>query len=141
MNFLFHNDDIVANWMFAMANCNPVQYNIAIGVIEDDKIVGGILYTNYNGSDAEVHYYGPNKLKTSVVRLIFRIALKVLNLNRLTIRTRKEHMARGVLKLGAVYEGTVRRLYGPTDEDKHAGKQYAFFRERIEKLAAVDRGV
>lgn len=140
--FLFYQDERVANWMFTISQCSPVlKYNMAIGLVENEAIVGAILYTNYNGSDAEVHYYGPKKLSVEVVRLIFRIAIKVFNLSRLTIRTRKEHMSRGVLKLGAVYEGTIKRLYGPTDEDIHAGKQYVFFRETIERLAAFDRSV
>jgi hypothetical protein len=46
-------------------------------------------------------------------------------------------MARGVEKLGAVYEGEIRRLYGPSDEDRHTGKQYAFFRETIDRLAGL----
>jgi hypothetical protein len=46
-------------------------------------------------------------------------------------------MARGVRKLGAVYEGTVKRLYGPTDGENDAGQQFAFFRETIMKLAGL----
>jgi hypothetical protein len=99
------------------------------------ELIGAFAFSNYNGSDAEVHYYGPKNLTRRVVRAIFFIALRHFNLNRLTVHTRKESMARGVLKLGAVYEGTVRRLYGPTDEDRHAGRRYVFFREQIEKLA------
>lgn len=116
-----------------------MQYNLAVGLSEDggETLCGGILFTNWNGSDAEVHFHGVGHLTRRVVRAIFYIAATTFNLNRLTIRTRKESMARGVVKLGAQYEGTIRRLYGPTDEDKDAGRQYAFFRETIEKLAGL----
>lgn len=128
----------VAAWMFQVSGCRPMQFETAIG-LEDElgQMIGGFMFTAYNGSDAELHYYGPGTLNRRMVRLIFGFALRALNVNRITIRTRKEHMARGVRKLGAVHEGTVRRLYGPTDEDRHAGQQFGFMRETIEKLAAL----
>jgi hypothetical protein len=131
-------DERVAAWMFEISHCRPMLYNLAVGIADQGgKLVGGIMFTGFNGSDAEVHYYGPDHLTRRTVRTIFTIALKVFDLNRLTIRTRKESMARGVQKLGAVYEGLVRRLYGPTDEPRHAGQQYAFFRDDIERLAGM----
>lgn len=146
MKLVLGEDQRVANWLFEKSECQPMQFNLAVGIEDrrsdapeglekEDQLVGGIMFTSYNGSDAEVHYYGPSFLKRRTLRTIFQIALNVFNLNRLTVRTRKEEMSRGVLKLGAVYEGTVRRLYGPTDDDNHAGKQYAFFRDRIEALS------
>jgi hypothetical protein len=139
MTRLVMGEDVrVAAWMFEISHCRPMLFNLAVGIADDvGNLVGGIMFTGFNGSDAEVHYYGPEHLTRRTVRTIFTIALKVFNLNRLTIRTRKEHMARGVQKLGAIYEGTVNRLYGPTDEPCHAGRQYAFFRETIERLAGV----
>lgn len=138
MRLVLGEDAKIADWMFVQSKCNPMQYNMAAG-IEDSSgdLVGGIMFTGYNGSDAEVHYYGPNFLSRRTVRAIFQIALTVFNLNRLTIRTRKESMARGVKKLGAVYEGRIKRLYGPTDDESHAGLQFVFFRDRIEKLSGL----
>lgn len=131
-------DVAVAAWLFDVSGSRPMQFNMAVGLADDNgELIGGIMFTGFNGSDAEVHFFGPGTLKRRVVRLIFGIAVKHFNLNRLTVRTRKEHMSRGVLKLGAKYEGTVRRLYGPTDADEHAGKQYAFFRETMERLAGL----
>lgn len=136
MRLLFNEDGHVAQWMFLKSRCQPMQFNLAIGLVDDSgQIIGGFMFTGWNGSDAEVHYYGPKALKRRVVRAMMWIAANVLKLNRLTIRTRKESMARGVLKLGAEYEGTIKRLYGPTDEDRHAGHQYVFWRETILKLA------
>lgn len=137
---LFHEDqEAVARWAFAKTGCRPMQFNIAIGLIDDaGDLVGAFMFTAYNGSDAELHFYGPRCLSRRVVRAIMQIAGGVLRLNRLTIRTRKASMARGVEKLGAVYEGTTRRLYGPTDEERHAGRQYVFYRETILKLAKLE---
>ncbi len=134
---IYGQDAQVASWLFQISGCRPMQFNAAIGLTnEDGELVGGILFTGWNGSDIEVHFYGPGTLHRRIVRLIMGLALRQFNVNRITIRTRKAHMARGVKKLGAVFEGKVRRLYGPSDDDCHAGQQFAFFRETIEKLAA-----
>lgn len=138
MQLVLQQDAAVAEWLFRISNCRPMLYNMAIGLSDDTgALVGGIMFTGWNGSDVEVHVYSPGQLKRRVVRLIFGLASKHFNVNRVTIRTRKDHMARGVQKLGAVYEGTVRRLYGPSDDDIHAGQQFAFFRETIDKLAGI----
>ena len=132
-------DARVAAWLFEVSNSMPMQYNMAIGLSDDggENLVGGFMFTNYNGSDAEVHFYGPRTLKRRVVRAIFYIAATVFSLNRLTIHTRKEHMARGVVKLGAEYEGRIRRLYGPSDADGDSGLRFVFWRERINELAGL----
>lgn len=138
MRLVLGDDVRVAAWMFKESGCTPMQFNLAAGIADGaDNLVGGIMFTGFNGSDAEVHYIGPGNLTRRTVRTIFTIALKVFNLNRLTIRTRKESMARGVQKLGAVYEGLVKRLYGPSDEPRHAGQQFVFFREDIERLSGL----
>lgn len=135
-------DAAVAEWLFGVSGSRPMLYNMAVGLADDEgKLVGGIMFSSYNGSDAEVHVYGPGLLNRRVVRLIFGLAVKQFNLNRLTVRTRKEHMKRGVKKLGAVHEATIRRLYGPTDADEHSGEQFAFFRETMEKLAGEHKHV
>lgn len=129
-------DEAVAAWAFKTWGCQPFHVDLAIGLANDDgELVGAFAFSGYNGSDAEVHALAPGELTRRVVRAIMGIALFQLDLNRLTVRTRKESMARGVLKLGAVYEGKIRRLYGPTDSDEDAGRQFVFFRETIQKLA------
>ena len=99
------------------------------------------MFNNYNYSDIEVHYYGPGTLNTYVFREIMRRALLLFNVNRMTVKTRKESMARGVQKLGAVFEGVQRRMYGPTDGDIHAARVYVFYRERMEVLAGLRKNV
>lgn len=130
-------DERVGRWMFETSGSQPIQFNMAVGLEENGELVGGVMFTGFNSSDVEIHFYGPGTLTRRVVRLIFGLALMHFNVNRVTVRTRKQHMSRGVLKLGAIHEGTVRRLYGPSDEACHAGEQYAFFRETIVKLSGL----
>lgn len=136
--FIVGHDRDVANWAFDTMRCVPMMYNMTVGITDDHhKLCGAFMFTGYNGSEMEVHYYGPGTLSRRVLKEIFIFALKLFNVNRLTVRTRKESMARGVKKLGAVYEGKMRRVYGPSDGDEHAAVQYAFFRERMEEIAGL----
>lgn len=129
-------DARVAEWAFKTWGCKPFHLDLAVGLADErGELVGAFAFSGYNGSDAECHVLAPGRLTRRVVRAIMFIAAQQLNLNRLTVRTRKESMARGVQKLGAVPEAIIRRLYGPSDEDIDAGRQFVFFRETIEKLA------
>lgn len=140
-NIVTGQDEAVAAWAFRTWGCQPFHINMAIGLANDDgELVGAFAFSGYNGSDAEIHVLAPGLLNRRTVRLIFGLALRQLNLNRLTVRTRKPSMARGVLKLGAKYECRVLRLYGPSDADYDSGQQFVFFRETIEKLAGVRDG-
>lgn len=141
-DIIIGQDATVASWLFEVSGCRPMQYNMAVGLADHQgELVGGILFTGWNGSDVEVHIYAPGQLTRKIVRLIFGLALMHFNVNRVTVRTRKKSMARGCVKLGAVHEAKIRRLYGPSDRNEHAGNQYAFFRETIERLAGASKNV
>ena len=137
---VFGQDAAVADWLVKIQGCHPLRYDMAIGLVdEQNRPVGGLMFTGYNGSDVEIHVFSPGHLTRRIVRMIFLIAAEHFNVNRVTVRTRKKHMARGCRKLGAVYEGTSKRMYGPTDSREHAAQQFAFFRDRIEILAGLRR--
>lgn len=129
----------IAAWGFETWGSFPLLYNKSFGVIDETGIRGCILFTGYNGSEAEVHFLGPRALTLYTVRTLFRIAVEYFNLNRLVARTRKESMSRGCAKLGAEYEGVQRCVYGPTDEDKDTAQVWVFYRATMEKLAKVKK--
>lgn len=132
-------DARVARWMFEISNSRPMQFNMAIGLADETgALVGGIMFTGFNGSEIECHFYGPGTLNRRILRLIMGLAVKHFNVNRLTVHTRKRSMARGVTKLGAKFECVVKRLYGPTDAAEHSGRRYVFFRETMLKLAGIN---
>lgn len=131
-------DDMVAEWAFRTTKTHPMLYNAALGVVDGARnLRGAVIFTGFNGSEVEVHYYGPGTLKRNILKEIFIFALKVLGVNRMTVRTRKASMARGVQKLGALYEGRMRRVYGPSDGEEHAAAQYVFLREDMERVAGL----
>ena len=126
-----------ADWCFKSAGSIPVQYNASLCVLDGDVLKGGILFTGFNGSEVEVHFYGPGTLKRHVLKTIFAVALQYFKANRLVVRTRKESMSRGVKKLGAVFEGLQRRVYGPTDSRDHTAEVWVFFRERMAEIVGM----
>ena len=133
-------DAEVAAWLFETTGAFPIHLDLAIGLADDrGALVGAVAFSGYNTSNVEVHTFAPGRLTRRIVRLIMGITILHFNANRLTVITRKKSMARGVRKLGAVYEGTLKRLYGPTDSAEHAGRQYVFYRETIEKLSGLKR--
>jgi hypothetical protein len=135
---IFGHDAEVASWLVETTGAFPLKYDMAIGLADEaGKPVGGIMWTGFNSSDVEIHYFGPGTLTRRILRMIMGIAILQFNVNRMTVRTRKKSMARGVTKLGAKYECTIKRLYGPTDDAEHAGRQYFFPRETIIKLAGL----
>lgn len=138
MKLIFGQDALVANWAFSQANWRPLLYNMAVGIANgNNELIGAFWFTGYNGHDAELHFYGPKLLTRRIGREMFVVALKVLKLDRLTVKTRDKNLMRGYLKLGAVHEATLRRIYGPTDDEEDAAEQFVFFREQMAKLAKL----
>jgi hypothetical protein len=136
---VYGHDAETASWAFNEWGCRPFHVDMAVGVAsaDDGKLVGAFAFSSYNGVEAEVHFFGPGTLKRHILREIFAVSIHVLNLHRLVVRTRKPSMARGVKKLGAIYEGAQRCVYGPSQGDEHKAECYAFFRKRMEKLAGI----
>jgi hypothetical protein len=127
-------DAIVGAWLFEVTKTHPMRFDMAVGIVDRDRrLVGAFMFTGFNGSEAEVHFYGPGTLTRGVWREMMRIAVVILRLNRLIIRTRKPSMSRGIAKLGAVWEGTQRRVYGPSDSVEHRADCWVMFRETMAK--------
>lgn len=137
-SLLIGHDKFVADWLFHHANWRPIMYNTAIGVVNSNKrLVAGFLFCGYNGHNVDLHFYGPGELTRGLGVEIFIFALRMLNVDRLTIRSRVPEICRGVRKLGAIHEATMRRVFGPTDDDINAAEQFVFFREKMEELAGI----
>lgn len=139
---LINHDAAVSAWAFKTFNRIPVLVDRALGVIEHGQLVGALLFTSYNGYNAELSYYGKDSLSRGIVRNVARIALTELNLARCTITVPKRpaFLVRKVGKFHFRFEGIQRRFYGPTDAPKHTGCRFVLFREDMEKLASMKLG-
>ena len=131
-------DEHVAAWAYQTHNRFPVKADRAIGIVEDGKLIGAVLFSSYNSMNAELSYYGKNTVTVGIVRAIAKIALYELRLARCTVIVpkRPSYLLKKLAKFGFRYEGVQRRYYGPTDHNRHVGCRFVLFREDIEKLAS-----
>lgn len=130
-------DALVAAWAFKEHNKTPMLVDRAIGIVEDNQIVGAALFHSYNSVNAELSYYGKNTFTVGIMRSLARIALTELNLSRCTVIVpkRPSFLLKRLPKFGFRFEGVQRRYYGPTDASRHTGCRFVAFREDLEKLA------
>ena len=106
---LYGYDDQVAQWTANKFNIYPGRYEMAVGIIEDNKIIGSVIWNAYRGHDIEISYYGPNTMTLGIARECAKIAVDHFGVCRVTARTVKfnKAMTRGVKKIGFEYEGII----------------------------------
>lgn len=137
---LIDADEQVAAWAYQFHARVALKTDRALGIVENGALVGAVLFTSYNTSNADLSYYGKSTISLGIVRAITRIALYELHLNRCTVIVPKrpayllKKLGDGLF--GFRYEGVQRRFYGPTDAAKHTGCRFVLFKEDMEKLLA-----
>jgi RimJ/RimL family protein N-acetyltransferase len=136
---LLNADTQVAAWAFHTYNRIPMLVDRAIGVIDDDGLVGAALFHSCNSVNAEFSYYGKNTFTVGIVRALARIALYELHLARVTVIVPKRpaYLIKKLQKFGFRFEGVQRRYYGPTDAPRHTGCRFVAFKEDLDRLAKL----
>jgi hypothetical protein len=131
-------DAHVAAWAFQTYNRMPMHVDRALGIVDNNVLVGAVLFTNYNTLNAELSYYGKGTATVGIIRALARIALYELRLARCTVIVpkRPSYLLKKLSKFGFKYEGVQRRHYGYTDSPRNTGCRFVVFREDLEKLAA-----
>lgn len=131
-------DALVAGWAFETYKRTPMHVDRAVGIVENNVLIGAVLFTNYNSINAELSYYGKNTFTVGILRALARIALYELHLARCTVIVpkRPSFLMKKLSKFGFKYEGVQRRHYGHTDCPRHTGCRFVMFREDLERLAA-----
>ncbi len=137
---LIGEDAAVSEWAFKTFNLYKTPVNRAIGIISPNgKIIGAILWQNYNGSNVELSYYGPKTWTLGILRTIMKITAVYFNASRLTAVTSKRNkkLMRGMIKLGWKLEGVQRCYYGDRDITRNTGVRFVMFRDRINYIARL----
>jgi RimJ/RimL family protein N-acetyltransferase len=126
------HDAAVVEWAKATFGYQIMNYDMAIGVVDEDRLVASVLVHNYNGSDLEASYYGPKTLDLGVLRKLVRIAVDQLGVSRITVRTARNNktMTRGIKKLGFEFEGIRKHAYGEYD-----AVMYGLYGAKLMRLA------
>lgn len=84
---------------------------IALGTEVDGRIVNGVIFNHYEGSDIHVSAYG-SRWRRQIMEAIGVYVFDMLGCARATIVTQFEAVARLAEKLGGVREGVMRDHYG-----------------------------
>ncbi len=135
---LVDNDQAIANWAYRTFNVYEQPVNKAFGIINSEgKLIGAVLFQNFNGVNVELSYYGPRTLSAGIVRIIARTALGYFNAARLTVVTsqKNKRLIRSLLKIGFRLEGVQRCFYGHDDNKKNTGVRLAAFHDALSRVA------
>lgn len=129
---LYGYDDQVAAWTANKFNIYPGKYDMAVGIIEGDKIVGSVIWNAYRGHDIEISYYGPQTMTLGIARECARVAMDHFGVNRVTARTLRSNktMTKGVKKIGFEYEGIIH-----SDNDE---VMYGLYGRNLARLAGKE---
>lgn len=112
-----------AEWTMDKIGRKAVPPYRTIAAIEDERIVGGVVFNGYNGANVDITIYAPGGLTRRALRDVFSFAFHDLKCTRVTARTRpnqKSLVAGAPLtgpnglfeRLGFVREAVAARYYG-----------------------------
>lgn len=116
------NDEIgslLGNWY-----ANKLKFDFsppfsAVGFLNENGIQGAALFSDYNGSNIEMHYYGPRCVTRQNFKVVLDYVFNQLKCNRFTVKPyRKDKILIDIVKrLGFIYEGELKNYYGIKSEE------------------------
>ena len=126
------NEGLIVGWTQNAFGIEPTKIDLAIAIMESDKMVGSAFFQCHSGSDVELSYYGPKTMTLDVVKGLAKIAVDHFRVSRVTVRTspENEQMAK-VEKIGFVKEGICHHHYGFGQD----AIVYGLFGRKLAKLA------
>lgn len=134
-HLIYGCDPEIAKWTFDHFAITPAHYEMAIGIVENNTLVGSILWQGYRGHDIEISYYGPKTMTLGIARTCAKIAIDHFGVSRVSARTARSNktMTRGVKKIGFEYEGLVHHGLGDKDE-----VMYGLYGKNLARLAGKE---
>lgn len=118
-----NSDDEIGKWLgrWWEENSGNKLYGpySAIGYHDDLKLKGVAIFTDYTGSNIEIHLHAPNCINTASLKYLFNYVFNELKCNVLRVKPKKSNKKiRSLLvRIGFVYECTLDDYYGPTEDD------------------------
>lgn len=90
---------------------------VALGIVQDGRIVGGYVLNDYNGANVELTAYAPGLMRLGHMRFLAQYIFGQLGCRRISARThRKNKITLKTLdRSGFKYEATLRGFY-PTGD-------------------------
>lgn len=105
-------DDRVAGFVGAQVGSVIVPPYTAMGIERDGKIVAGVIFNHYTGTDVHVTIAGAS-WTPHVLREVGRYVFGTLGCLRMTAITEQPHVIRIAARLGFQKEGRLRNHFGP----------------------------
>lgn len=119
VSILFGYDREIAAWVGDRLDCDFPVDSRSLGFIRNNKIIGGVVFHNYRGSniEASIASISPRWATKNVLRIIFSYPFVQLGAHRLTALTDAGNQPVRVFleRLGFVHEGTMREAH-PEDD-------------------------
>jgi len=115
MSLMFGHDLDVASWVGDRLGVVFVPPYTSIGVLNKrGTLIGGLVFTDYNGANIEVTFYGPGCITKAGLQGMFAYVFTQLKCTRLTARTPRSNRAMRELlpRLGFHHECVQPRYYG-----------------------------
>lgn len=134
-------DEQVAAQLFAAHKQPAFKFDRCLGLIDNDKkLIGAILFHDWNGFNIELSYYGEKTLSPGIIRCIARFIICTFDASRLTVvvSKRRRKLMRSLQRFGFKLEGHQRCYYGKQDNARNTGIRFVLFRERLDQLARLD---
>ena len=99
--------DYIAAFTWQTYKLFPMQMDAVYGIIDVDRqdLVGSAMFSQFNGYNCELNYYGIDMLTLGMVRQLASEILKT-SIIRVTIRAWKPAVIKGAKKFGFIEEGT-----------------------------------
>lgn len=134
---LFSCDEAIGQWLLKTKNKPFLKFDRCIGIVNNNELIGAVLFHGWNGADVELSYYGHYTLTLGILRSIAVFSLEEFDVARVTCITskRNRHLMKSLQKLGFKVEGVQRCHYGKHDCNRNTGVRFVMFREGIERLA------
>lgn len=128
-------DEKVAEWTQNVFGVPPGKYEMAVAIVEHDKIVGSIMWHAFRGHDIEISYYGPKTMTLGIARACARVAVDHFGVSRVSARTAKRNktMTKGIEGIGFRYEGIIHAGYGNKD-----AVLYGLYGKNLARLAGKE---
>lgn len=106
---------------------------LAMGWIQDGKLIGLAIFNDYTGSNMEIHIHGPGAMTRRSLREAYNFVFNINGCHRLTAKvyTHNQKLLQVLERIGFVYEFTQEKYYKENDGTITDAAVYKLTRENV----------
>jgi hypothetical protein len=110
--------DVIVRWVGGQTGLEfKPPYSVLASIDADGHITAGVVFQNWTGRDIELSVAAIS-IPRSLLRAIYRYTVEQLGCRRVTFRIRSSDLRtqESAQRLGAKWEGRIRRFYSDTED-------------------------